>query len=54
VNVIYDKNANGGKGLTDKQKADFQKGQLQNAKDQFGDADIHLNVTYTAGAATTV
>jgi len=53
VNVIYDKNANDGKGLTDKQKADFQKGQLQNAKDQFGDADIHLNVTYTAGAVTT-
>jgi RHS repeat-associated protein len=49
VNVIYDKNANGGVGLTDKQKASFEKNQLQNAKDQYGNADIHLNVTYTAG-----
>jgi RHS repeat-associated protein len=52
VNVIYDKNSNGGNGLTDKQKASFDKGQLQNAKDQYGNADIHLNVTYTAGGLT--
>src|SRR5207247_1008761 len=38
-----------GKGLTDKQKSDFEKGQLQNAKDQYGNADIHLNVNYTSG-----
>jgi uncharacterized protein RhaS with RHS repeats len=49
VNVIYDKNANGGKGVSDSQKAGFEKNQLQNAKDQYGNADIHLNVTYTAG-----
>ena len=49
VNVIYDQNANDGKGLTDKQKADFEKGQLQNAKDQYGNADIHLDVTYASG-----
>jgi len=49
VNVIYDKNANGGEGLTDKQKASFEKNQLQNAKDQYGNADVHLNVTYTSG-----
>jgi RHS repeat-associated protein len=53
VNVIYDKNSNGGKGLTDDQKAAFNKGQLQNAKDQYGNADIHLNVTYTAGSLST-
>jgi RHS repeat-associated protein len=53
VNVIYDKNSNDGKGLTDKQKADFEKGQLQSAKDQYGNADIHLDVTYTAGALST-
>jgi len=53
VNVIYDKNANDGNGLTDKQKTDFEKGQLQNAKDQYGSADIHLNVSYTAGALST-
>ena len=49
VNVIYDKNANDGNGLTDKQKADFEKGQLQSAKDQYGNANIHLDVTYTEG-----
>ena len=53
VNVIYDKNANDGKGLSDEQKSAFEKGQLQNAKDQYGDADIHLNVTYTEGALST-
>jgi len=53
VNVIYDKNANDGEGLTDKQKSDFEKGQLQSAKDQYGNADIHLNVSYTAGALST-
>jgi hypothetical protein len=49
VNVIYDKNANGGKGVTDAQKAGFEKNELQNAKDQYGNADIHLNVTYSVG-----
>lgn len=53
VNVIYDKNENGGNGLTDKQKAEFEKGQLQSAKDQYGNADIHLNISYTAGALST-
>ena len=53
VNVIYDKNANGGKGLTDAQKSAFEKNQLQTAKDQFGNADIHLNVTYSAGGVST-
>lgn len=46
VNVIYDK------GVTDKQKQDFQKQQLQDAKDQYGNADIHLNVTETTGEVT--
>jgi RHS repeat-associated protein len=49
VNVIYDKNANDGKGLTDQQKQDFQSQQLQKAKDQYGDANIHLDVSYTSG-----
>jgi len=52
VNVIYDKNANNGQGLTAQQKSDFKKGQLQDAKDEYGNADIHLNVTYTAGAVS--
>jgi hypothetical protein len=50
--VIYDKNANGGDGLTDKQKASFEKNQLQDTKDGNGNADIHLNVTYTTGGVT--
>jgi len=52
VNVIYDQNANNGKGLTDKQKAEFEKNQLQKAKDEYGNADVYLNVTYTAGSVS--
>jgi RHS repeat-associated protein len=47
LNVIYDKNANGGRGLTDKQKEKFEKGLLQNAKNEYGDAKIHFDVTRT-------
>ena len=46
VNVIWDK------GLSDSQKTAFEKNQLQNAKDQYGDADIDLKVTYTEGSVT--
>jgi hypothetical protein len=53
VNVIYDKNSNGGKGISADQKAAFEKGQLQSAKDQYGNADIHRNVTYSAGGIST-
>jgi len=49
VHVIYDRNANDGKGVTDKQKEAFGK-QLQEAKDEYGDAHIHLDVRYTTGA----
>jgi len=52
VNVIYDKNANDGQGLTNSEKASFEKNQLQKAKDEYGDADIHLNVSYSEGAVT--
>jgi hypothetical protein len=52
VNVIYDQNSNNGQGLTDKQKSNFENTQLQGAKDQYRNADIHLNVTYTAGSIT--
>jgi RHS repeat-associated protein len=45
VNVIYDRNAN----LTDKQKDKFNSQLLQQAKDQYGDAKIHLDVSYTQG-----
>jgi len=49
LNVVYDANANNGKGLTDKQKEQFQ-GQLQEAKDQFGDSNVHFDVTYNSGS----
>jgi hypothetical protein len=52
VNVIYDKNANDGKGLTDKQKEKIEKG-LQNAKDEYGNAKVHFDVGYTPGAVNT-
>jgi len=45
VNVIYDKKAN----LTAKQKDKFNNQLLQEAKDEYGDAHIHLDVGYTAG-----
>ena len=45
VNVIYDQKAN----LTDTQKETFNKQLLQEAKDEYGDAHIHLDVSYTAG-----
>lgn len=50
VNVIYDKNANGGKGLTDSQKADFQKNILGKAVGDFGKSGIGVQVSYTAGS----
>jgi RHS repeat-associated protein len=48
LNVIYDTKANEGKGLTDEQKAAFQK-QLQEAKDEYGNAHIHFDVAYGTG-----
>ena len=50
VNVIWDKNSNGGKGVSPEQKAAFEKNQLQTLKDQFGNADVHFDVTYSDGA----
>jgi hypothetical protein len=53
VNVIYDKNANGGKGLTDKQKTAFEKDVVGKATKDFGKAGIGLQVSYTAGSIKT-
>ncbi len=52
VNVIYDKNANNGKGLTDQQKKDFQDKTLAKAIKDFGKSGIGVQVTYTAGSLT--
>jgi len=52
-NVIYDKNANDGNGLTDKQKAQFEKGLLEDAKNEYGDAKVHFDVSYSTGAVDT-
>jgi len=49
VNVIYDQNANKGKGLTDQQKSDIQKQILAKAQDQFGTSKIKLDLSFTAG-----
>ena len=50
LNVIYDKNANNGKGLTDKQKQSFEKDQLKAAQGEYKNSHIALDVTYTAGS----
>jgi len=52
VNVIYDANANSGKGLTDKQKQDFQDKTLGKAIQDYGKSGIGIQVTYTAGSMT--
>ncbi len=49
VNIIYDEYANKGAGLTDKQKAKFEKEQLQKMKDEYGEAFIHFEVAYSEG-----
>jgi RHS repeat-associated protein len=53
VNIIYDKNANRGKGLTDKEKSEFGK-TLAKAQKDFGKSGIGLSVTYTAGTMSPV
>jgi hypothetical protein len=49
INVIYDKNAFGGKGLTKAQKKKFEAEQLAKAQEDFGNSNITLNVKYTEG-----
>jgi RHS repeat-associated protein len=51
LNVVYDKSANDGKGLTNKQKEAFGK-ELQKVKDEYGTAHVHFDVTYSEGATT--
>jgi RHS repeat-associated protein len=51
VNVILDKNANNGNGLTKDQMASFNN-VLQGAKDDLGNGNIALNVSYTSGEVT--
>jgi len=52
LHVIWDKHGNQGGELTDKQKAAFTSGQLQDAKDKWGNADIHFNVTFGSGESS--
>jgi RHS repeat-associated protein len=49
VNVIYDEYANKGAGLTPKEKAKFEKEQLQKMKDEYGEALVHFEVAYSEG-----
>ena len=50
LNVIWDKTANNGKGLTDKQKTDFQKNQIDKAVKDYAKSGIKLDVSYTEGS----
>jgi hypothetical protein len=52
VNVIWDKTANNGKGLTDKQKEDFKNNQIGKATKDYAKSNIKLQVTYTEGSLT--
>jgi len=52
VNVVWDKTANNGKGLTDKQKADFQKNQVGKAVADYAKSGIKLEVSYSEGSFT--
>jgi len=49
VNVIYDKTV---QGLTDQQKRQFEKNQLEKAKKDFGHSNIQLEFSYTEGSYT--
>lgn len=49
VNAIYDKSANRGAGLNDKQRQRFEKNLLATAKSDLGNAKIALDVKYTPG-----
>jgi RHS repeat-associated protein len=52
VNVVWDKTANNGKGLTDKQKSDFKKNQIDKAVKDYAKSGIKLDVKYTEGSFT--
>jgi hypothetical protein len=49
INVIWDKNAFGKKGLTKAQKKKFEAEQLTKAQEDFGNSNIVLKVKYTEG-----
>lgn len=52
VNIIYDQTVNRGQGLTKEQKQKFEQGQLAKAQKDYGNSNIRLDVTYTAGTYT--
>jgi RHS repeat-associated protein len=52
LNVTYDTTANKGSGLTDKEKAKFEKEQIQSLKNEYGEAIIRFEVTKTDGKLT--
>jgi RHS repeat-associated protein len=52
VNVIYDKTVHDGKGLTKQERQAFEKDQLGRAQKDFGNSNIKLQFSYTAGSYT--
>ena len=52
VNVVWDKSANNGKGLTDKQKDSFKKNEIDKATKDFAKSGIKLEVSYSEGSFT--
>jgi RHS repeat-associated protein len=52
VNVVWDNTANHGKGLTDNQKTEFKKDQIDKAVKDYAKSGIKLDVSYTEGSFT--
>jgi predicted Rdx family selenoprotein len=52
LNIIWDANANGGKGYTEEEKKKIRETFIDKAKRDFGKIDIKFNITETTGVAT--
>lgn len=52
VNVVYNANTNGGKGLTQEQKKYIETKQVEKAKKDYQNSNIQLDVTYSTGSIT--
>jgi RHS repeat-associated protein len=52
VNVIYDANANEGRGFTDEEKKQIEQKYLEQAKKEYGSAQIELVFSYTPGGVS--
>jgi RHS repeat-associated protein len=52
LNIIWDSNANNGKGYTEEEKERIRQTYIAQAKKDFGNIDINFNITETTGSAS--